>query len=766
MAKRKRKKESKKKIIFSIEVYGIILVLIGVLGICGYGIGGKLICSFFAFLFGSLYLIPLILIVFLGVYVMFAKEYPDFLGSKSVGLSLLIIGLLLVAHTNYVSDGATWDSIIKESFNETINVFSTVSGASRDVAFANIGGGMLGALLISITYSLFAIPGTKIIYWILIVGGAGLFTGISIIEILKSGYNKSKELVPHHNKSEEDEHIIGVKPGEAINVKINDNTEIKNSREDSDDNKVVINSIDEIKTTKVKNEKTETDEIEEEPVKIIDSVNYKLPQTNLLDKPKIVSTNNQANIENNIKILEEVLSEFGVIGKVVAVTVGPACTQYELAIKAGTKLSRLTSINKEISLALAKKDVRIQAPIPGKNTCGIEIANDEPTTVYIKEVMDNLKKDMETNPKYKTSILMALGKDIKGEIQKYPINKTPHMLVAGATGSGKSVCINCILASILMTKKPDEVKLLLVDPKKVELSMYNGVPHLLSPVVTDPKKASAALQKIVTEMEHRYDTFEESKVKNIDSYNEMVDKENENRSSDNKIPRMPYIVVIVDELADLMMVASKEVEDSIMRITQMARAAGIHLIIATQRPSTDVITGIIKANIPTRVSFAVSSGIDSRTILDMQGAEKLLGRGDMLFLPQGENSPTRIQGAWISEPEINRIVDYVCKQQTAQYDARFQNLDTTEKTTTGVDANTEVEDEYDDPLYNDIVEFVVTTGKASASLLQRRFKLGYNRAARVIDLLEERGIIGPMNGSKPREVLVKLNDNDNSDDVI
>ena len=770
MAKRKRKKETKKKIAFSIEVYGIILVLIGVLGICGYGIGGKLICSFFAFLFGSLYLIPLVLLVFLGIYVMFAKEYPDFLSSKSVGLLLLIIGLLILVHVNYVSDGSTWDTIIKNTFNETINVFSTISGTNREAAFANIGGGMLGALLISATYSLFAIPGTKIIYWILIIGGAGLFTGISIIEILKSGYNKSKELVPHHEKNIEDEHIIGVKPGEVINVKINDNTEIKKQVEDNDDNKMVIKSLDEIKNNKVKIEKN--DEIQEEepvsePVKIIDNVNYKLPNTDLLDKPKISKTNNQANIENNIKILEEVLSEFGVIGKVVAVTVGPACTQYELAIKAGTKLSRLTSINKEISLALAKKDVRIQAPIPGKNTCGIEIANDEPTTVYIKEVMDNLKKEMETNPKYKNSILMALGKDIKGEIQKYPINKTPHMLVAGATGSGKSVCINCILASILMTKKPDEVKLLLVDPKKVELSMYNGVPHLLSPVVTDPKKASAALQKIVTEMEHRYDTFEESKVKNIDTYNEMVDRENEKRSSDDKIPRMPYIVVIVDELADLMMVASKEVEDSIMRITQMARAAGIHLIIATQRPSTDVITGVIKANIPTRVAFAVSSGIDSRTILDMQGAEKLLGRGDMLFLPQGENSPTRIQGAWISEDEIKRIVDYVCDQQIAQYDQRFQNLEVTEgKPTTGIDANTELEDEYDDPLYNDIVEFVVTTGKASASLLQRRFKLGYNRAARVIDLLEERGIIGPMNGSKPREVLVKLNNDGNSDEII
>ena len=741
---------------------GIILVLIGVLGICGYGLGGKLICAFFAFLFGSLYLIPLIGLIFIGIYVMFAKEYPNFFGSKIIGLSLVTIGLLILVHTSYVAENITWDKIIKETFNEVVNVFSIVDGTSREMAFANIGGGMFGALLISVTYSLFAIEGTKIIYWVLIIGGATLFTGISIIEMIKKGYNKSKELVPHHEKNVEDEHIIGVTPGEPINVKINDNTIDKSVKEEPDDNKVVIHSLDEIKSNKNKVEVKEMKEEEEEevpPVRIIDNITYQLPPTDLLDPPKKSKANNQANIENNINILEEVLSEFGVIGKVVAVTVGPACTQYELAIKAGTKLSRLTSINKEISLALAKKDVRIQAPIPGKNTCGIEIANDEPTTVYIKEIMDKLVKE---DPSKK--LLMALGKDIKGDIKMYPINKTPHMLVAGATGSGKSVCINCILASILMRTKPDEVKLLLVDPKKVELSMYNGVPHLLSPVVTDPKKASAALQKIVSEMEHRYDVFEESKVKNIDTYNEKVEKENALRKDEDKIPKMPFIVVVVDELADLMMVASKEVEDSIMRITQMARAAGIHLIIATQRPSTDVITGVIKANIPTRIAFAVSSGIDSRTILDMQGAEKLLGRGDMLFLPQGENSPTRIQGAWISEDEIKRIVDFVCDQQIAQYDQRFQNLEVSEKTTTGVDANTEVEDEYDDPLYNDIVEFVVTTGKASASLLQRRFKLGYNRAARVIDLLEERGIIGPMNGSKPREVLVKLNNND--DEII
>ena len=309
-----------------------------------------------------------------------------------------------------------------------------------------------------------------------------------------------------------------------------------------------------------------------------------------------------------------------------------------------------------------------------------------------------------------------------------------------------------------MNAKPDEVKLLLVDPKKVELSVFNGVPHLLAPVVTDPKKASVALSKIVKEMEDRYDIFEEKGVKNIGSYNEMIEKKNKNLSEDEKLKKMPFIVVIVDELADLMLVASKEVEDSIMRITQMARAAGIHLIIATQRPSTDVITGVIKANIPSRISFAVSSGIDSRTILDMTGAEKLLGRGDMLFLPMGESTPTRIQGAWITD-EVKRIVDFTISQQKAMYDEKLMNLNPVSESEK-IDANTNIKEEYDDPLYDEIVEFVITSGKASASLLQRRFKLGYNRAARIVDLLEERGIIGPQNGSKPREVLVKLENQD------
>lgn len=426
-----------------------------------------------------------------------------------------------------------------------------------------------------------------------------------------------------------------------------------------------------------------------------------------------------------------------------------------MELQTGTKLSKLLSINREISLALAKRDVRIQAPIPGKSTVGIEIPNEVISMVSLREILENVPQNKVNN-----KLLVALGKNIMGKSLFAEIDKTPHLLVAGATGSGKSVCINCIIASILMRAKPDEVKLVLVDPKKVELSMYNGIPHLLMPVVTDPKKASIALQKIVTEMENRYDLFSEKNVKNISTYNAWVEKENAVRSEEDKISKMYYIVVIVDELADLMLVASKEVEDSIMRITQMARAAGIHLIVATQRPSTDVITGVVKANIPSRISFAVSSSIDSRTILDMTGAEKLLGKGDMLFLPMGENCPERIQGAYVSDEELESLVDYTVTQQKAQYDEKFMNLSLAKEQGNAGGGINDTEEEYDDPLYNDIVEFVITSGKASASLLQRRFKLGYNRAARLIDLLEERGIIGPQNGSKPREVLVKLDNPD------
>ena len=457
--------------------------------------------------------------------------------------------------------------------------------------------------------------------------------------------------------------------------------------------------------------------------------------------------------------METVFHDFGIDAKVVAANVGPAVTQYELEVKAGTKVSRILSLNREIALATAAKDVIIQAPIPGKRTIGVEIPNKSISMVTVREIMETIPKSMDDS-----KLLVTLGKNIMGKPITCEINKTPHLLVAGSTGSGKSVCINSIIVSILMRTKPDEVKLVLVDPKKVELSMYNGVPHLLAPVVTDPKKANIALKKIVVEMERRYDVFEASGTKNIAGYNAYVEKKNKSLDEAGQMKKMPFIVVIIDELADLMLVAAKEVEDSIMRITQMARAAGIHLIVATQRPSTDVITGVVKANIPSRISFAVSSGIDSRTILDRVGAEKLLGKGDMLFLPQGENTPIRVQGTFISDEEIKNVVDFVISQQKARYDETLTMDEEEMHATTMVDdVQGHGRDAEEEPLYNEIVEFVVTQGKASASLLQRRFRLGYNRAARCIDLLEERGIIGPNNGSKPREVLVKLESKDDNE---
>ena len=746
MAKKKKKKEPKKKFSYQVELYGILYILIGILGICGYGPCGELICAFSAFLFGCLYFIFLIFLIIIGFYIILKKEYPDFFNTKLIGFYILIIGLLMMLHVPYIKDGFSgFSNTLKETFQNLMQVFDIVNGANRTLTFQNIGGGLIGGFFLSLFTSLFALNGVKIIYIVFIAFGALIITGISIGDFLKKIIDQSKKMVPHKKNKEEGK----------VDVKINDHE----AEEDSSDGKIVISNINDLKSAKIvdNNNISLNEDKEDETKELKTNENYKLPPLSLLDPPKKVKNNNQAGIEANIKKLEEVLREFGIIGHVVEVTVGPAITQYELELKAGTKLSKLTSINKEISLALAKKDVRIQAPIPGKSTVGIEISNETPTTVYIKEIMDKL-----VSLKSNNKLLVALGKDILSNPKFCEINKTPHLLVAGATGSGKSVCINCILASILMNAKPDEVRLLLVDPKKVELSVFNGVPHLLAPVVTDPKKASVALSKIVKEMEDRYDIFEEKGVKNIGSYNEMVEKKNKNLSFSEKLKKMPYIVVIVDELADLMLVASKEVEDSIMRITQMARAAGIHLIIATQRPSTDVITGVIKANIPSRISFAVSSGIDSRTILDMTGAEKLLGRGDMLFLPMGESIPTRIQGAWITEDEVKRIVDYTISQQKAIYDEKLMNLSGTSETQ--IDANTKVKEEYDDPLYDEIVEFVITSGKASASLLQRRFKLGYNRAARIIDLLEERGIIGPQNGSKPREVLVKLEENENEEE--
>lgn len=751
MAKKKKRKETKKTgFDHTEEITGIVLIILAILSIVPkpFGFVGEITASFAMFLIGTGYQILLLAMLILGGYLVWKKEWPNFFTNRLIGLYCVLMGLIVLAHINFVTENQG-DSlvVIKETVN---NLMSNFNHIMKGTPLTLKGAGIIGAALSIVFTKLFATTGTYIVSSVVIVLGIVLLTGFDLVEWIKSIFakiprrKKEKKAIVESDDEEEIEPVVMDEPTEERKKYT-----ISSMKELNDLYKDDLEVLE--KTKEISLADMEPIEKEQETTPVIRHP-YQLPPISLLALPKNKKKRNDSNIEKNVLALEKVLRDFGIIGKVVAVTEGPAVTQYELELNSGTKVNKLLSLNKEISLALAKKDVRIEAPIPGKSTVGIELPNESVTMVGLREILQTVPANKE-----KSKLLVALGKNIMGSSVWCEIDKTPHLLVAGATGSGKSVCINCIIASILMRTRPDEVRLVLVDPKKVELSMYNGIPHLLMPVVTDPKKANVALQKIVSEMEHRYDLFSEKNVKNIATYNEWVEKQNENLPDDAKISKMSYIVVIVDELADLMLVASKEVEDSIMRITQMARAAGIHLIIATQRPSTDVITGVVKANIPSRISFAVSSSIDSRTILDQTGAEKLLGKGDMLFLPMGENSPLRVQGAYVSDEELERLVQYTVNQQKAQYDEKFLNL--SESSRPGVDDVKDQEEEYDDPLYNEIVDFVVNSGKASASLLQRRFRLGYNRAARCIDLLEERGIVGPANGSKPREVLIK---NENS----
>ena len=732
MAKKKVKKETKKEVNgYVYELIGFLLILISIVGFMNTGMVGRFIRSFACFLVGTWWGALFLFVMFVGGYMMWKRKKFDFITAKLFGVYVFVIGVLVFSHINYLqkTDLKGFDIIM-----ETLNNFMSNIG---DVN-ANLCGGVIGASFSTLFLWLFDLEGTKVVMWALIICGFVMFSGVSIVDLMKKTLKNVKEVAP--------------KLLEEKDVKAKTDLHIKEEKEE-ENKRVVVSSMDELlkiaDSEQVKEEVVVNDVIED--ISDIPTVNkkYLLPPITLLNKPsKKVSGESKEVVTRNVETLERVLGDFGVVGKVVAINPGPSVTQYELDVKSGTKMSKVSGLNKEIALALAARDIRIEAPIPGKSTIGIEIPNTKTSPVSVREILE----DPEVIKKSNSKLLAVLGKDIMGRVRFCEINKTPHLLVAGSTGSGKSVCINSFIVSILMRSKPEEVKLVLVDPKKVEFSMYNGVPHLLAPVVTDPKKASVALKKIVVEMERRYEKFSETGTKNIEGYNEYVAKKNKENGNDNLSP-LPFIVVIIDELADLMLVAAKDVEDSIMRITQMARAAGIHLIVATQRPSTDVITGVVKANIPTRISFAVSSSIDSRTILDLTGAEKLLGKGDMLYKPQDDNTPTRIQGTFITDEEIKRVVDYTVRQQKAKYDETLL-MDSEE-----MNATTMVEDDaLEEPLYNDMVDFVVSQQKASTSLLQRRFKIGYNRAARAIDLLEERGIIGPQNGSKPREVYMQNGD--------
>ena len=721
MGRKKKKVIKKETTSFEISLVGFLLILLSLIGFMSdTGIAGEFIAEFFGFLFGIWYKVGLVGLLIIGIYMMLKRKKPDFLTFRLTGIYIFSLGILVLSHVSYIE---TTTLVNTEIIKETFNNFLTM-----DAVKINVGGGIIGSLFTTLFISLFSIKGTNIIVLALIICGIIMFTGISVVDIIK--YILSK-----------------MKIKKMIKVNKSDKEFIKKAEDKYEvDNKKVVSSVEELihKTEDIK----PSLEIKEVENNISDSKGYVFPSIDLLDKPsKNKGTESKESINHNVDVLHQVFKDFGLEGKVVAINPGPAVTQYEMELKSGTRLSKVSSLHSELSLALAAKDVRILTPIPGKSTIGVEIPNKVTSMVSIREILELIPKNLHDN-----KLLVTLGRDIMGVPQYCEINKTPHLLVAGTTGSGKSVCINSMIISLIMRAKPDEVKLVLVDPKKVELSMYNGIPHLITPVITDPKKANLALKKIVSEMENRYEIFENSGTKNIAGYNAYIDKKNEKLPVNERIKHLPFIVVIIDELADLMLVAAKEVEDSIMRITQMARAAGIHLIVATQRPSTDVITGVVKANIPSRISFAVSSSIDSRTILNMMGAEKLLGKGDMLFLPQGENTPVRIQGNFINDEEIKRVVDYAVKQQLAHYDSTFTLEEEEMHATTMLNDS----DAMEEPLYNEIVDFVINTGKASASLLQRKFRLGYNRAARAIDLLEERGIIGPNNGSKPREVLYKL----------
>ena len=744
MAKRKRRRTRSGKIQISVEIYALILIILAILGVGKLGPVGRLIASFGLFVSGSAFMVFLVLLFITGIYSFWKRDWPEFISTKMFGFYLFVIGILTLMHWEFVKiNDFNSNLIFKETMNELVKGFNSLMATGSIGDNVSVGGGLIGGIFSIVFTKLFSYTGMQIVTWTFIGVGICMFTGFSIVDFLKDRVEYVKEKVEKiDDKEKTEENKLFDKK-----VKISNGGEV-----DEDTRQIVINPEDLKKSNVVENTTPVVEEVHTN-----NSVNpsYRLPSLDILNKPKNKTGEDNTAIEGNISKLENVLKSFGVIAKVVEVHVGPTVSQYELEIASGTRVNKITTLSREIALALSKKDVRIEAPIPGKSTVGIEFANDNPNAVSFYEIMDS--KVMRQSPDKR--LMVPLGKSIMGDIGVCEINKMPHLLIAGTTGSGKSVCVNGIICSILMRAKPDEVKLAMVDPKVVELSCYNGIPHLMCPVVSDPKEASILLKKMVNEMEKRYHMFASTGTKQIEGYNEYVRRHNKAHPEE-QLDKMPYIVVLIDELSDLMMVAAKEVEDSILRITQKARAAGIHLIVATQRPSTEVITGLIKANIPSRISFAVGSGIDSRTILDQTGAEKLLGKGDMLYLPIGMNSPIRIQGSFIHDNEIQKIIDFVKNQQEASYDSAFTNLE--EEKHEEVSEKSEAamaREASDDALYNEVVDFVVRSGKASASLLQRKFKIGYNKAATMIDELEEKGIIGPATGnSKPREVLVKYSE--------
>ena len=714
-------------------LYFVISVLIIILSVLQMGFVGRFFDSLFKYLFGSFSYILYIIIVATPIYYIMNKKIK----TPVIVVTLLVLidflfQLILVgnAESTYIS--------FTEIYNGKVLTY---------------GGGLISYYPVKFLIYLLSYYGSLLVVISAIITSIFLYFNINhrtLVLRLKhqivDAFDKNEYVDEEHDEYLEiDEEIIddynyvdtkkeNSNEQRYNNIKDKDLVvDIREFKEEPEEELVQRVTRKQAKSKEVKS----VDVVEEslnEAVSEESYDNYQLPPITLLNSPVKKQTITKGDVVEKSKILQSTFNNFGIEVKIVKAIVGPSITQFQILPTPGTKVSKIVNLSNDIALNLAAKDVRIEAPIPGKSLIGIEIPNTVNELVTMKEVFVN---DEDNSP-----LSVALGKDVSGESIFTRIDKTPHLLIAGSTGSGKSVCVNTIITSILLKNKPDKVKLIMIDPKMVELSIYDGIPHLLTSVVTDPIKAADVLHKVVLEMENRYREFARARVRNMEGYNKIAAK-------DPDYKELPYIVVIIDELADLMMVSSKEVEESIARIAQKARAAGIHMIIATQRPSVDVITGVIKTNIPSRIAFAVSSSIDSRTILDKSGAETLLGKGDMLYLSADSSKPVRIQGAFLSDEEVEKVVDYVKSQSEAQYDP---NMTPSEVSTQG--GGSPSADDVD-PLYKEVLLFIAKTQKASASLLQRRFKIGYNRAARIIDMLEEDGYIGPVDGSKPRKVFLE-----------
>ncbi|MDT2770329.1 DNA translocase FtsK [Enterococcus pseudoavium] len=780
--KRKTKKQKQLQEQRLIIGLGLLFILFSVFALFKLGFLGNLIANVLRLVGGNTYQF---LAVLLGIYgaLLVAKNTKLRLTKprRFAGMGIFYLGILMILHARLFANveskdpnilKTTWDLLMTDFLGNQIT--------------QNVGGGMLGGGLYNLTHFLVSQVGSYLIAILFLILGVFLFSQLEFNQVIDYLSNFVDQLQEKFSESDEKKALKAEKKAERQAQRAQAKAEKQAAEKEKLEAELAEQEKNRVRSLtageKLAKESQETVSQEPEQMTLVpiegfqekveptssaqlkakpafaeeeepedpgdlefeisaepEDHDYQLPTSTLLDSiPATDQSDEYQKIEQNIKVLEKTFNSFGVDAKVVKASLGPSVTKFEVQPAVGVKVSKIVNLTDDIALALAAKDVRMEAPIPGKSLIGIEVPNSTISTVSFRDII-------EAQPNHPDKLLeVPLGRDISGIVRTADLTKMPHLLIAGSTGSGKSVAINVIITSILMRAKPNEVKLMMIDPKMVELNVYNGIPHLLTPVVTNPRKAAQALQKVVQEMEERYEKFAATGVRNISGFNELVIQKNLEDGQNR--PILPFIVVIVDELADLMMVASNEVEDAIIRLAQMARAAGIHMILATQRPSVDVITGIIKANVPSRIAFAVSSGTDSRTIIDSNGAEKLLGRGDMLFLPMGENKPIRVQGAFISDHEVERVVEFVSDQQEAHYEEKMMP---TEETTSSPSETPQ------DELYEEAKALVVEMQTASISLLQRRFRIGYNRAARIVDELEERGVIGPSTGSKPREVLIE-----------